>query len=231
MTNEAGNHGDKETLGALRWVRAAQLGVVALGVIVGCSGEAGDSSPGAATTGPLMRPGDNCLRCHNDTGTVGAPTWSAAGTLFPSFAADPSEGVADAVIRIADRDGTVVELTTNEAGNFYTAEPLLPPLHVTLIQGDRTLEMPVPAPAGSCNACHSLPSVGGAQGRIAIVEAAADASRAQCDGEHTLTVSGVAYDCAPYACTSAPSAQCRFSCATDAECVDGARCQDTRCVP
>lgn len=89
--------------------------------------------------------------------------------MFPSADADPSAGVSGAIIKLTDKTGRTVELETNSAGNFYTREALTPPFKVALEYDGRRAEMPIEAPAGSCNACHSHPDPsGGTKGRIRI---------------------------------------------------------------
>ena len=115
--------------------------------------------------GPLMRPGENCLRCHKAGGQAAQRPWSAAGTVFMSSTSD--EGAPGVTVRVVDADKREVTLTTNAAGNFYTAEPLRAPLRLRLEHLGRSKEMPEEAPAGSCNACHSSPDpAGNAKGRI-----------------------------------------------------------------
>lgn len=133
---------------------------------LGACGSDGEALRDPTVPGPLMMPGDNCLRCHNPISDTGAPPWSAGGTVFPSTDSALEDGVQGAVIEITDAQGKVVRLTTNEVGNFYTAEALEAPLRVALEHGGKRIEMPVDAPAGSCNACHSIPPVGNAPGRI-----------------------------------------------------------------
>jgi hypothetical protein len=139
--------------------------LVAAFALAACGGS-GETTTDPTQPGPLMMPGDNCLRCHNPISDTGAPPWSAGGTVFPATDAKTTDGVMGAVVEITDAQGKVVKLTTNEAGNFYTAEALEAPLRVALTHDGKRIEMPVDAPAGSCNACHSLPPVGGAPGRI-----------------------------------------------------------------
>jgi hypothetical protein len=50
---------------------------------IGCGADAVTSSSDATLTpGPLMRPGENCLRCHSEGTKERAPVWTAAGTVF-----------------------------------------------------------------------------------------------------------------------------------------------------
>jgi hypothetical protein len=132
-------------------------------VIVGCSSDPETAARDQAayeTPGPRMRPGDNCLRCHNDKSTTGAPPWTAAGTVYARPDAERTEGLAGVKVVLKDAKGKTVTLITNEVGNFWTAEPLEAPFVPTLERDGRTIAMPYAPPAGSCNACHSIPSVG-----------------------------------------------------------------------
>ena len=91
--------------------------------------------------GPLMRPGSDCLGCHDgDT----AKRWTAAGT----WAGQGNR------VDIQDASGKSFTLTTNQVGNFYTAEALAFPLQVSVngaaMPGGLTVDQ-----GGSCNRCHA----------------------------------------------------------------------------
>lgn len=144
----------------LRWL----IGCMAMaGVLAAC----GAAEPEGEYTGPLMRPGQDCLSCHSDGAGRGAPTWSAGGTVYAKADAKADEGVAGVDVLLSAPDGTLLEkLVTNDAGNFYTALPLPSGFKVALeYQGER-IEMPCPPPAGLCNVCHNDPPLGAAPGRI-----------------------------------------------------------------
>jgi hypothetical protein len=119
-------------------------------------------------TGPTMQPGDDCLRCHSSGSDYpSAPHFTAAGTVFASADAASKSGVSGVAVRLMHPDGAVLaELRTNSVGNFYTLEPLPDAFRVAIEHGEESLEMPCPPPAGNCGACHSLPPIGGTQGRI-----------------------------------------------------------------
>lgn len=126
------------------------------------------------TTGPLMRPGDNCLRCHRDERSdyPTAPSWTAAGTVFPGPDSQASDGVPDVRVLLLDPQGELLEtLVTNDAGNFYTDAPLPQGFRVALEYEDERIDMPCAPPTGGCAACHSVPAIGGAPGRLFIPQA------------------------------------------------------------
>lgn len=87
--------------------------------------------------GPLMSPGQDCLGCH---GGGEARRWTAAGTWS-------AQGQH---VTFTDANGRTVTVRTNQAGNFYTAEPLALPLAVS-VDG---AAMPAPVTYGGCNRCH-----------------------------------------------------------------------------
>ncbi len=151
-----------------RWVR--QRWVVALmalaSLATGCASDAKDDF--GFMVGPTMQPGDDCLRCHAEHSEYPtAPRWSAAGTVFPSRDAATSQGVPGVSVMLMAPDEMLVEkLTTNAVGNFYTLTPLPEGFRVALEYRGERIEMPCPPPAGNCGACHSIPPIGEAPGRI-----------------------------------------------------------------
>ena len=68
--------------------------------------------------GPMMKPGSDCMECHGG-GEEEARPWTVAGTIA---------GVRGAHITITDANGWSFTLRSNDAGNFYTAEPVAFPL-------------------------------------------------------------------------------------------------------
>ncbi|MFZ5468080.1 MAG: hypothetical protein ACOZIN_01475 [Myxococcota bacterium] len=150
------------------------LGLAVLLLAGGCGGQmevpaSTDELETALTEpGPLMRPGDNCLRCHNPQGQASAKPWTAAGTVFPVADAGRDQGLEGALVKLTSVDGQTVTLVTNRVGNFYTDAALGEGFKVELEWEGRSIAMSSPPPAGSCNACHSLPPVGGAPGRIRV---------------------------------------------------------------
>jgi hypothetical protein len=90
--------------------------------------------------GPMMEPGSDCLECH---GGGEARRWTVAGTW---------RGQGNQVF-VQDAGGKSLTLHTNQAGNFWTAEPLTFPLRVVRVNGQTMPATPVVS-QGSCNRCH-----------------------------------------------------------------------------
>ncbi|HEY6004527.1 MAG TPA: hypothetical protein VIV57_16755 [Anaeromyxobacter sp.] len=119
----------------------ARLGTAALAVLACLPAE-----------GPLMRPGDDCLSCHDGRGR--ARRWTVAGTIYDEPSAPGDAGLRGAEVRITDAEGQSFGLRTNRAGNFYTAEPVAFPLTVCVERHGVTSCMEEPVTRGSCNVCH-----------------------------------------------------------------------------
>ncbi len=151
--------------------------------------------------GPLMMPGENCLECHGGGALPGEPPtiadpddarrWTIAGTVFPLVSAGVKEGVRGAKVHVRDADGRALTLSTNRAGNFYTAEPVRFPLRVSVEHGGIVREMEPDVPYGGCNACHRLPPRREAPGRISIGgDAGGDEGPLMMAGENCLECHG-----------------------------------------
>jgi hypothetical protein len=141
-------------------------------ILGGCDG-GGDTGTGTCSTGtfwnggdeesPQMHPGGDCMDCH-DRGE--GPTFSAAGTVMGDYTDETDcDGIAGVTVRITDVDGTVHELLTNAAGNFYTQDDLPAPLAVELEFEGRTRAMSA-APDPDCMTCHTAEGENSAPGRI-----------------------------------------------------------------
>ena len=79
------------------------------------------------TNSPVMNPGQDCMTCHctgDASCTASSLPWTAAGTVFQDYQSDATGGVQGVHVLITDAMGKQLDLVTNEAGNFYTAEPL-----------------------------------------------------------------------------------------------------------
>jgi hypothetical protein len=116
----------------------------------------GDEDPGVPI-GPLHRPGQPCMVCHD----VGDPakTFTIAGTVFrDNLSTTP---LTDADILFVDSAGNRFVSHTNCVGNFYVGlgqfEPVWP-FWVTIRQGANDSPMGSPVHRErSCAACHFNP--------------------------------------------------------------------------
>ncbi len=121
------------------------------------------SACGIPAASPQMDPGQDCMLCH--TGSI-APAWTVAGTLFRDPASQPDAGVEGGQVLITDAAHRTLTLSTNGAGNFYTAETLQFPLKVQAQFGSRRMAMVGAVTSGSCNSCHAQPPLSDAPGRL-----------------------------------------------------------------
>ncbi len=150
--------------------RFALLGV--FGAAFACCGEAPCTVPNSfalepgEATGPMMRPGNNCLRCHSEGGQASSRPFSVGGTVFERGNASRCEGVAGVIIEVTDAKQKRVVLTSNAVGNFYSDEPLTPPLSMVARHEGRSATMSIASPTGGCALCHSWPDAVSASGRI-----------------------------------------------------------------
>jgi hypothetical protein len=207
--------------------RSAGIAIAIAALSSGCSAEQPEAGE---VVGPTMRPGQDCLRCHSEGSGQGAPPWSVAGTVFPHKQAAAGEGASGVRVLVTDVRGRNVELVSNDAGNFYTDVPLEIPLHVAIEHDGQRREMPLRAPSGACNACHSPQPIGGTEGRLYRPDA--HPTRAACADESAveLPTADGRYSCAPYRCIAEPAPQCKSGCASDGDCLAGASCRGGRCV-
>ena len=107
--------------------------------------------------GPLHRPGQPCLVCH-DGGA--ASLFSAGGTIYRDRqGATPA---ADATVLLVDAAHTAIAVKTNCAGNFFVpARSFAPtmPLWASLRLGEERIDMESPMHKdGDCAACHGDPA-------------------------------------------------------------------------
>ncbi len=109
-------------------------------------------------TGPLHRPGQPCLQCHD--GKVGDPgEFSVAGTIFQNETdLTPAVGVS---VTLTSANGAAYTLTTNAAGNFYvTPTEFTPayPMGALVTSGATIVRMStLIGRDGSCAGCHHDP--------------------------------------------------------------------------
>ena len=168
-----------------RWLSlGASLGLSGLG----CgdpSGTLPEGQPFDAVSGysgvPTMQPGVDCQICHAGAGRASARVWSVAGTVFAAPDAGTDQGLGGVQVLVTDSKGKQLTLTSNAAGNFYTAEPLADLVDIEVQRGKWRLSMNLAtvgggalALVGSCNRCHvetgapgaATLGVAGAPGRL-----------------------------------------------------------------
>lgn len=122
---------------------------------------------GIPENAPIMQPGQDCMSCHAAGTGTGAPVWTIAGTLYAAPDASDHAGIEGGHVYITDAKGNSFTLTTNSAGNFYTAEALAFPLAKVQAEfGGTRMAMVSTPPTGSCNSCHAQPPLEGAPGRL-----------------------------------------------------------------
>ncbi len=118
----------------------------------------GGETPGVPR-GPLHRPGQPCLVCHD--GASGDPhAFTMAGTVY--LDAGDTTPVEGATVTLESVDGTMASVLTNAAGNFYlTSEQYTPryPVHVNSVTlGPVSVAMHSHVGGnGSCAGCHVDP--------------------------------------------------------------------------
>lgn len=120
-----------------------------------CDGEGGE-----------MLPGSECLACHSSGGAKEegeeGGTFTAAGTAFADL--DGTAPLAGATVRITDAGGVIVELMTNNVGNFYTSDALTFPIDAEVEVDGTVKPMASSVDVGGCNSCHAC--AGSAGGKL-----------------------------------------------------------------
>jgi hypothetical protein len=122
----------------------------------------GPEAPGVPP-GPLHRPDQPCLVCHDDM--------SAAGTIHAVLG--ESAPLPNATVTLTDARDSGASTTTNAAGNFYiektTWQPTFP-LHATIAQGNVNVPMSTEIGRnGSCADCHVAPATRISAGLVYLV--------------------------------------------------------------
>ncbi len=134
-----------------------------VGAAAGCESPSEDNLVPQAP----MLPGRDCLACHQAGSQAGDLPWTAAGTVYGSPTSTCNTGGLDGVkVELADESRKVlITLTTNRAGNFFTAEKLLYQAMIARVSKDGKIkEMTQPVTTGNCASCHR--PGGAAGGRI-----------------------------------------------------------------
>ena len=132
----------------------------------------GGEAPGVAP-GPLHRPGQPSLVCHD--GTTAQPAMSVGGTVYGVVGS--ASALSGASVELTAENGATFEATTNAAGNFYVEasawQPVYP-LRVAVAFGGLTSTMStIIGRDGSCAACHVDPPSRISAGRVYLAPSAA----------------------------------------------------------
>ncbi len=130
----------------------------------------GGEAPGVPP-GPLHRPGQPCLLCH-DGASGDPPAFTLAGTIFVdanTLTAEPG-----ATVTLLGADGKSATATTNEVGSFYlTPDQFTPkvPVHVESVAlgGDSITMHSHIGGNGSCAGCHVDPAGPDSPGHVYFV--------------------------------------------------------------
>ena len=125
---------------------------------------------GGTDGGGSMYPGRACISCHGSSGGE-APKFVIAGTLYPTgHEPDSCNGVNGsngAKVVVTGSNGTIITLTPNSAGNFYSSTTLPPPYQAKVVNAAGVERvMSSTASTGDCNSCHTQTGANGAPGRI-----------------------------------------------------------------
>lgn len=127
---------------------------------------------------PRMFPGRACIDCHTREDDDDAPSFSVAGTVYPT-GREPNDcngvqGLNDVQVVITDALGRVYTLEPNRAGNFFlerqSSAPFAYPYTARVVSGGgaKVRAMNTPQQSGDCNACHTQDGQNDAPGRVVI---------------------------------------------------------------
>jgi hypothetical protein len=126
----------------------------------------GPEAPGVRK-GPLHRPGQPCVLCHDGT-TGDPPRFTVAGTVYvDANGLTPANG---ATVALTGADGVEYSAPTNAAGNFYVVPSQFVPAYpmkvlVTYSNSQAPMYSYV-GRDGSCSDCHTDPTTPASAGHI-----------------------------------------------------------------
>jgi len=121
--------------------------------------------------GPLHRPGQPCLLCHD--GALGdPPEFTVAGTIFQN--PNDKAAASNATVTLTSSNGASYRATTNAAGNFYvTPNEYTPvyPMKVAVSYGGVEVAMTADVGRdGACASCHVDPAGPSSPGHVYVPE-------------------------------------------------------------
>ncbi len=111
--------------------------------------------------GPLHRPGEPCLVCHDGSGP-GNVVFSLAGTVYQNQ--DSTTPLSDALVKFVDSTGREYSTASNCAGNFFVMRDDYEPTYPLWVKiqfgtaGAGPVEQSMGSPIyrqGSCAYCHT----------------------------------------------------------------------------
>ncbi|MFO0755993.1 MAG: hypothetical protein U0359_05860 [Byssovorax sp.] len=156
--------------------------VLGAALLAACSGGSADDPPAVCSTNktwtqgdhgsPSMHPGGECITCHAQGE---GPNFAIAGTVMGATNDDTNcDGVSGVTVEITDKNGQVIKLTSNSAGNFYSDEhggtSVAFPITAKITANGKTAAMTTPQSTGDCNTCHAAVGKSGAPGRLTVPE-------------------------------------------------------------
>ena len=126
----------------------------------------GPETPGVPV-GPLHRPGQPCLACHDGTGPA-ALAFATAGTVYQDASSQDSTPLVAATVQFTDFAMNTFYARTNCAGNFFieavdwlngdpanNIPPVVFPVHIQINYGGQSTQMlSHMAKTTSCAQCH-----------------------------------------------------------------------------
>jgi hypothetical protein len=120
--------------------------------------------------GPLHRPGQPCVLCHDAEG--GATPFTLGGTVYVD--ATSNVPIGDVAVIVIDADRAVFTSVTNCAGNFFVRPAEFAPRYpiwVSMRGGDVHRSMESPAyREGSCAGCHADPRSKSSVGHVYLID-------------------------------------------------------------
>jgi hypothetical protein len=130
----------------------------------------GPETPGVKR-GPLHRPGQPCLLCHDATGNRDTP-FAVAGTVYAT--ADKPTPLNNVQVKLTDSAGQQFTVRSNCAGNFYVSPHVFSPhypLWVTVAAEDQSIDMEsLVYRDGSCASCHTDPKNPSSAGHVFLLD-------------------------------------------------------------
>lgn len=130
----------------------------------------GDEQEGVPK-GPLHRPGQPCLVCHDDYGPAHM-VLSFGGTVYEYQSKVNDKPLAAATIRLTDATGRSYVTESNCAGNFYVQRVDFDPVYPVSVQLAYGALTGIPQMVsrinrdGSCASCHYEPADTRSAGRV-----------------------------------------------------------------